>query len=178
MGPLAVSVEAMNEAERLRSASLIGVEPADPDSQDAQYCLERYFAELNQRFADGFDAALSIPADAADFRPPGGVLLVASLRAAPVGCAALRLHGTDPAEIKRMWVDGSMRGLGLGRRLLTEIERYAQDRSVTTLRLETNASLTEAINLYRSCGYAEVPAFNDETYAHHWFEKHLSDPSA
>jgi len=25
----------------------------------------------------------------------------------------------------------------------------------------------------RSAGYAEMKAFNDERYAHHWFEKHL-----
>jgi hypothetical protein len=39
--------------------------------------------------------------------------------------------------------------------------------------LETNGSLTEAIALYRSSGYAEVDAFNDEPYAHHWFEKRV-----
>ena len=41
------------------------------------------------------------------------------------------------------------------------------------LDLETNAALTEAIALYRSEGYVEVPAFNDEPFAHHWFEKIL-----
>ena len=41
------------------------------------------------------------------------------------------------------------------------------------LRLETNASLVEAIALYRSAGYVEVPRFNDEPYADHWFEKRL-----
>ena len=40
-------------------------------------------------------------------------------------------------------------------------------------RLETNRSLGEAVSLYRSAGYVEVPAFNDEPYAHHWFEKRL-----
>ena len=42
-----------------------------------------------------------------------------------------------------------------------------------TLRLETNKSLAEAIRLYRSAGYVEVAAFNDEPYAHHWFEKQI-----
>ena len=42
------------------------------------------------------------------------------------------------------------------------------------LRLETNRSLTEAIGLYRASGYREVDAFNDEPYAHHWFEKRIS----
>jgi len=38
---------------------------------------------------------------------------------------------------------------------------------------KTNRALTEAISLYRAAGYREVPAFNDEAYAHHWFEKSL-----
>ena len=41
------------------------------------------------------------------------------------------------------------------------------------VRLETNKSLIEARQLYRSTGYAEVAPFNDERYAHHWFEKRL-----
>ena len=41
------------------------------------------------------------------------------------------------------------------------------------LRLDTNSTLTVAIGLYQASGYQEVPAFNDEPYAHHWFEKRL-----
>jgi ribosomal protein S18 acetylase RimI-like enzyme len=85
----------------------------------------------------------------------------------------LKLHGRRPAEIKRMGVAPPARGLGLGRRLLTEIERQAAEHGVRTLRLETNRSLTEAIGLYRAAGYREVRAFNHEPYAHHWFEKRL-----
>jgi hypothetical protein len=44
---------------------------------------------------------------------------------------------------------------------------------VRVLRLETNRALAEAIALYRAAGYREVAAFNDEPYAHHWFEKSL-----
>jgi ribosomal protein S18 acetylase RimI-like enzyme len=70
-----------------------------------------------------------------------------------------------------MWVSPARRGLGLGRRLLAELEARAAARRVRTLRLETNHALDEAIGLYRDSGYREVPAFNDEPYAHHWFEK-------
>ncbi len=87
---------------------------------------------------------------------------------------ALKFHGTGPAELKRMWVAASARGLGVGRRILTELECHASQRGVTVVRLETNQRLTEAISLYRSAGYAEVAAFNDEPYAHHWFEKRLT----
>ena len=72
-----------------------------------------------------------------------------------------------------MWVSRSARGLGLGRRLLVELEDRAAGSGVHVVRLETNRTLDEAIGLYRSAGYHEVPAFNQEAYADHWFEKEL-----
>ena len=101
---------------------------------------------------------------------------MATLHADPVGCVALKLHGDKPAEVKRMWVAPAVRGLGLGRRLLAEVEGHARAAGARTVRLETNGSLTEAIALYRAAGYREVAAFNDEPYAHHWFEKTLDSP--
>jgi len=100
-------------------------------------------------------------------------LLVAHLREEPIGCGAVKFHENTPGEIKRMWVAPRARGLGLGRRLLEALERSAREAGVTVLHLETNRTLIEAIQLYRDCGYQEVEAFNDEPYAHHWFEKHL-----
>src|SRR5262249_42166649 len=125
------------------------------------------------RFDAGFDPALSISAHAHELIPPAGVLLIACLREEPVGCGALKLHENAPGEIKRMWVAPQARGLGLGRRLLKELERHAQEAGAAVLHLETNHTLIEAIELYRNNGYQEVAAFNDESYAHHWFEKHL-----
>jgi len=156
-------VEAMQTVERLLTASLIVVAEEDPEGAGARWCLAQYFAELEER-----DPLKSIPAGAA-----AGVFLVARLRGAPVGCGGLKLHGTDPAEIKRMWVSPSVRGVGLGRRLLVELEERARAAGVSTARLETNRNLGEAISLYRASGYREVPPFNDEPYAHHWFEKRL-----
>ena len=72
-----------------------------------------------------------------------------------------------------MWVAPSARGLGFGRRLLSELKREAARHASRIVRLETNDSLTEAIALYRSSGYVEADPFNDEPYAHHWFEKRL-----
>lgn len=149
----------------------IGVE--DPTSADAQHCIAAYFAELDARFDTGFDPAFSIPADTVDLVEPAGLLLVARRGDTPLGCGALKLHGRSPAEVKRMWVADSARGLGLGRRILEELERHARRLGVTVLRLETNRTLGEAIDLYRSAGYQEVAAFNDEPYADHWFEKRL-----
>jgi hypothetical protein len=104
-------------------------------------------------------------------------LLIARLEGQPIGCGALKFHAGAPAELKRMWVAPAARGVGLGRRLLAELERHAWDNGVKVLRLETNGALTEAIALYRSAGYRAVAAFNDEPYAQCWFEKRLSQPA-
>ncbi|MEU7874736.1 MarR family winged helix-turn-helix transcriptional regulator [Dactylosporangium sp. NPDC049140] len=169
-------VAAMAEVERLLSASAIEVAALDPRHPHARHCIAAYYEELGRRFDAGFDPALSISAADEELTPPAGVLLVATLHHEPVGCGALKFHGDAPAEVKRMWVSPAARGLGLGRRLLSELETTAATAGARALRLETNASLTEAIALYRSAGFEEVAPFNAEPYAHHWFEKRLTAP--
>jgi DNA-binding MarR family transcriptional regulator/GNAT superfamily N-acetyltransferase len=166
-------VAAMAEVERLLTAAMVEIRPLDPAHPDARSCIRSYFAELDRRSDSGFDPAAGIPAEPHELRPPAGVLLVAYLREDPIGCGAVKHHDNAPSEIKRMWVAESARGLGVGRRLLSELEAWAARRGARTLRLETNSALTEAIGLYRSSGYVEVPAFNDEPFAQHWFEKRL-----
>src|SRR3954454_7303643 len=166
-------VTAMGEVERLLTASRVQVLPVDPDDPRARACLAAYVAELDRRFPAGFDPARSISASAAELRPPAGVLLLAILDDEPAGCGAVKFQAAGPSEIKRMWVAPRARGLGLGRRLLAALEQQAAG-SNPLVRLETSASLGEAIGLYRSSGYVEVPAFNHEVYAQHWFEKRLT----
>ncbi len=179
LAPLSASqrarmVAAMAEVERLLSVAMVEVTPIDPADPRARFCLKSYFAELERRFDGGFDPARSITANDDELRPPAGLLLVVSLWADPIGCGALKFHGNQPAEVKRMWIAESARGLGVGRRLLGELEHHAATRGAGAVRLETNKALTEAISLYRSAGYVEVSPFNNEAYAHHWFEKPLS----
>jgi DNA-binding MarR family transcriptional regulator len=167
-------VAAMGHVERLLTAARVAITLVDPTDPDAAHCLREYVAELDRRFAGGFDPARSISADAPELRPPAGLLLVASLRSQPIACGALKFHAGEATEIKRMWVAERVRGLGVGRRLLAELEAHAARSTSAIVRLETNASLTEAIAMYRSAGYVEVAPFNDEPYAHHWFEKRLA----
>jgi len=167
-------VTAMADVERLLTASAIVVGVRDPRDPEARRCLRAYVEELSGRFDGGFDPARSISAADHEMTPPAGLFLVATLHGEPAGCGALKFHPGAPAEIKRMWVAPEVRGLGLGRRLLAELETRAVAHGVRVLRLETNRALSEAIGLYRSAGYREAPAFNGEPYAHHWFEKSLS----
>jgi GNAT superfamily N-acetyltransferase len=155
------------------SPAPIRIVACDPARPDAQFCLREYFAELDRRFDSGFDPTASLPADDDEMRPPFGVFLVATLNGEPVGCGALKFHDDAPTELKRMWVATRARGLGVGRRLLAELERRAAEQGSSAIRLETNRTLTEAVTLYRSAGYEEVDPFNDERYADHWFEKRL-----
>ena len=166
-------VTAMAEVERLLLASAVQVTECDPRNPDARRAVRAYLTELARRFEGGFDPALSISAADDEISPPAGLFLITTLYGEPAGCGALKFHPGAPTEIKRMWVAPEARGLGLGRRLLAELETRAAARGVRTLRLETNRVLTEAISLYRSAGYREVAAFNDEPYAHRWFEKTL-----
>ncbi|ONK14782.1 helix-turn-helix domain-containing GNAT family N-acetyltransferase [Streptomyces sp. MP131-18] len=181
LGPLnadqrARLVAAMAEVEHLLTAATVVLEPTDPDHPDARHCLRSYFAEMQACFDTGFDPGHSLLPDAGALRPPHGLFLVARLHGEPVGCAGLKLPPDAPAEIKRMWVAPRARGLGLGRRFLAELETRAARAGHTVLRLDTNKALTAAIGLYHSAGFREVPAFNDEPYAHHWFEKHVAAP--
>ncbi|MGY0071603.1 GNAT family N-acetyltransferase [Streptomyces sp. QTS137] len=169
-------VSAMAEVDRLLSAATVTLDVVAPNHPDADHCLRSYFAELQERFEAGFDPARSLLPDATELSPPQGLFLIARLHGEPVGCAGLKLPSGAPAEVKRMWVAPHARGLGLGRRLLTELEEKASQHGHNVLRLDTNRALDAAIGLYRSCGFQEIAAFNNEPYAQHWFEKHITTP--
>ncbi len=166
-------LEAMTTVDRLLTRGLVEVTVEDPRTADAAACLQAYFAEIDRRFDSGFDLARAEPFDVDDMVEPEGLLLLARLDDRPVGCGALHFFPGGVADVKRMWIDPSARGLGLGRRMLAELERQALAHGVTLLRLETNRRLVEAIALYHATGFAEVEAFNAETHADHWFAKPL-----
>lgn len=164
-------LSAMDEVERLLTAAMVEIRRVDPADPDARSCLRRYFAELDRRSEPGLDPSLALPVEPSEVRPPAGEMLVAYLRSEAVGCGAVKYRGAASSEIKRMWVSETARGLGLGRRLLSELEARATAMGASAVRLDTNRALTEAIALYRSSGYVEVSPFNAEPFAHHWFEK-------
>ena len=167
-------VDAMATVDRLLRLGLVAVAPEDPRSAEADACLRAYFAEIDERFETGYDLDAAEPFAVDDMVEPEGVLLLARMGERPVGCGALHFFPDGVADVKRMWVDPAARGLGLGRRMLIELETLARTRGVALLRLETNRSLIEAVGLYRSLGYEEVDPFNDEVHAHHWFAKPLT----
>ncbi len=165
----------MSEVELRPNSSSVEIRVVDPEHPDARYCLAEYVSELNRRSERGFDPSIGATALPHEVRPPAGHFFVAYRHGEPIGCGAAKHHADAPTEIKRMWIAPSARGLGLGRRLLEELEACALASGARVARIETSAVLTEALALYRSAGWVEVPAFNQEPFADHWFEKGLPD---
>lgn len=167
-------IAAMNQVHdllRMVGLEIVRVDPADPP---ARWCVAQYYDELNRRFESGFDPSASLPADDGELVPPRGAFLLATLDGEPVACGAVKAISRRIGSLKRMWVAGSARGLGIGRRMLEALEVQALKLGLTTARLETNDALQEAIHLYRTAGFREVAPFNSDPYARHWFEKRLS----
>jgi GNAT superfamily N-acetyltransferase/DNA-binding MarR family transcriptional regulator len=165
---------AQADVRRLLAVSMVSIAAEDPASDDAKWCLSHYFAELAERFEDPFDPGRTLPADAADLRAPAGAFLIARVGGEPAGCGALKTHSPGVGEIMRMWVDRAHRGLGIGARILDALEQHAAGLGHHTVRLYTNRSLDEAKSMYRARGYEEIPRYNDDPYANHWFEKRLA----
>lgn len=153
-------------------AALVRAEHDDPRVVAA---VRRYVAELDERFPGGFAVAAS------DLVDPGGHYLLAVLDDRVVGVGGVRaLPGTDgvpTAEVKRMWVDATARGAGLGRLLLGGLEQLALDLGHRRVLLDTHLALGEAVALYERSGYERVERYNDNPYAQAFFAKDLAGPA-
>ncbi|MFB6637537.1 GNAT family N-acetyltransferase [Streptomyces chartreusis] len=163
---------ALATAQRLLRLASIAVALVDGAAPDARACLDGYAADIDERFPEGFDkddlvAPQEVSGDA-------GAFFVAYEEDRPVGCGALRRLEPGVGEIRHVWVHPAARRLGLARRLLDALEQEAVARHLSVVRLDTHAALTEAQAMYRACGYTAIPAYDDNVYASHWFEKRLA----
>jgi GNAT superfamily N-acetyltransferase len=165
----------MRTVERLLVSARVELRQVDPREPDARQCLRAYVAELNARADRAFDpkASRQASAEPEELIPPAGAFVVAYLGTEPVGCGGVKHKAGAPAEIKRMWLAPAARGLGLGRRMLHDLERRAIEAGADVAHIETNAALVEAIALYRAEGYEDVAPFNDEPFADLWMSKRL-----
>lgn len=146
---------------------------SDAGSADATRAMQAYFDELADRF--GFDPGDALSDAVVLMNPPNGVFVLARRSGAVVGCGGVQVIDEHTAEIKRMWISRDVRGLGLGRLLLTRLEDEARRLGRHRVVLDTNGVLHEAIAMYRSCGYADIDRYNDNPFAEHWFAKDLGE---
>ena len=164
----------LGEVDRSGEAGWGAIGEIDPASGEARRCLAAYGAELDQRFPEGFDAAELVAPGA--LRAAGGAFLVVREAGWAIACGIARPQERGIVELKHLWVDPDHRGRGVARRLLGALEDWARHHGARQVRLDTHALLREAVGLYQTSGYHEVPAFGDNPHAHHWFVKELAAP--
>jgi N-acetylglutamate synthase-like GNAT family acetyltransferase len=116
----------------------------------ANICIEGYAQEL-ERLLEKY-----------------AVLLMATVDGTAAGCVALRRILTDglACEMKRLWVDGAFRGLGLGRQLVEKAIEWAREKGFETMYLDTvPAAMPEANRLYAAMGFEHVERYNENPLA-------------
>ena len=125
----------------------------------------RLITELQQEYVCRYGDDDATPIDVSEFVAPRGTFVVGYLDGVAVACGGWRAHESGPefaegdAELKRMYVVPAARGRGLSRILLADLERRAVAAGRRRLVLETGIRQPEAIGLYASSGYTEIPRF-------------------
>jgi GNAT superfamily N-acetyltransferase len=128
-------------------------------SPTAQLLIGRLNAELERQYPE--DGATHFRLDPDEVAPGRGCFWVAWLGDVPIGCGAIRKLDAETAEVKRMFVDATARGRGVGRAILDALERAARDLGCRRLVLETGDRQIEAVALYRRAGFLPIPRFGE-----------------
>jgi GNAT superfamily N-acetyltransferase len=158
----------------MREPTPITFRPAAVDSGDGAVLAQAMRDEIAVMY-DGLDLdGDHMPrAGAAELSPPGGAFLVGYDDGRPACCGGVKRLDAARCEIKKMYVVPDLRGRGVARALLRELESVARGLGYTVARLDTGPKQVGARGLYESEGYLEIPDFNDNPVAVFWGEKPL-----
>jgi len=131
--------------------------PTDPAHPDARALVAALDADIMARYpgapVHGIDPSTLVA--------NGGVFLVVRLDGRAVACGALHPHSEEAVEVKRMYVEPSVRRCGVARALLETLEHIARERGYPVVRIETGIRQPEAIALYDAAGYVRIPPFGE-----------------
>jgi len=93
------------------------------------------------------------------YGPPDGVMFIALKGEDAAGCVAVKSLGEGRCEMKRLFVRPAYRRRGLGRELAEKVIAEAAGKGYSAMRLDTLSRLKEAMNLYLSLGFKEIPPY-------------------
>ena len=141
-----------------------------PDAEVSLVLQEAFFADIASRYP-GWKPASSQSVEPSELAPPHGIWLVAYRDGRAIGCGGLQRLDAETGEVRRIFLDESVRGLGIGRALLTQLEEHARSLGYRRVRLTTGDQQPEALGLFESSGYGEIPPFTDGPFTRHWMEK-------
>ncbi len=135
---------------------MISVKRTTPDDPSVMGLIKKLDRELWERYPTNqsfFDAFNKLPEDAR--------VVIALNDETPVGCGAFKpLESPEKSvEIKRMYVDPSVRGRAIGVLLLESLESWAKEDGFDIAQLETGDNQPEAIRLYEKVGYQRIPNY-------------------
>jgi GNAT superfamily N-acetyltransferase len=171
---------------------MVSFRESSVEEPGAHALLTEYFTSRELGFTGEHPYHVAFPKPA-DFVPPQGVFLVVTEEelivdggelvvepvGSDVGCGGIRriaagAEGGIRFEVKHLWLQPKVRGRGLSRHLLAELESRALAFGATELVLDTNASLEAAAGLYRSTGFVGIEPYNDNPNATNWYRKALA----
>ena len=135
---------------------MIIIERKNPDDPTVETLIKKLDADLWERYPnqqDFFSQYNKLPKDAC--------VVVAYDGKKAVGCGAFKPFANDEkiVEIKRMYVDESVRNKGIGLRILNALEKWALEKAYRVAYLETGTNQPEAMRLYKKAGYERVDNF-------------------
>ena len=108
-----------------------------------------------------------------ELNPPNGVFIVGYEDGVAICCGGVKRLDRDACELKRMYVIPQVRGRGVARLLLAELEDRARQLGYTIARLDTGPKQPGALHLYESAGYVSIPNFNGNPAATFFGERRL-----
>ncbi|WP_216846758.1 GNAT family N-acetyltransferase [Mucilaginibacter sp. L196] len=117
----------------------------EPDFKKLISKLDKYLSIVN-----GDDDAFYAPNNILD---PLHTAVIAYYNDKPVGCGCFKKFDEQSVEIKRMYVEPELRGLGIASTVLNELEKWAKESRFEYTVLETGLKLDDANALYRKQGY-------------------------
>jgi putative acetyltransferase len=135
------------------------VDVADPRAPEAAELMSELSAELARRYDYMEDGSGGFKPE--DALGPRGAFVMGRVGGNPVACGAIRPLEQDVAELKRVFVKVGFRGRGYSRVIVNELERQARVRAYKVMRLETGIRQPEAISLYESMGYHQIPKYGE-----------------
>ena len=143
------------------------------DSPVSEELQRAYFADIASRYP-GWSPDLIPSADPAEVAAPVGAWVVAYLGAEAVGCGGIKRLDDATAELKRIYLGEPARGMGLGRRLLEQLERTRGSSGTSACASTRATSSPRRSGSSARSGYAEIPDYNGNTWATYWMEKRLA----
>jgi putative acetyltransferase len=150
----------------------VGEEPFD--AADSQRLIAELDAHLASRYLPEQRFGPNLKRE--HLEPGLGTFIVARLDGEAVGCGALRKLDASAGEVKRMYVSRWRRGAGIGKAILDRLTAHAFELGLRRLVLETGIHQQEAISLYRSAGFRQIPCWGEyqQSETSVCFEKDLS----